>query len=137
MKRREQEQLLKEILGGEETSEFRRASLDYGVNAMRSIRRRRQFVRVGGLAAALVVLIVSAVILGRSPHAVVAPPDLARTEPAKAQPTAPPAASVKRITDEELLALFPGRSLALIGAPGHQQLVFLDQPSRTKAAPRL
>jgi hypothetical protein len=30
------------------------------------------------------------------------------------------------ITDEELFALFPNRALALIGSPGHQQLVFLD-----------
>ena len=33
---------------------------------------------------------------------------------------------VKIITDEELFALFPNRALALIGAPGRQQLVFLD-----------
>jgi hypothetical protein len=34
---------------------------------------------------------------------------------------------VKFINDEELLALFPGRPLALVGKPGEQQLVFLDQ----------
>ena len=33
---------------------------------------------------------------------------------------------IKLITDEELFALFPGRSVALIGKPGHQQLVFLN-----------
>jgi hypothetical protein len=38
----------------------------------------------------------------------------------------PDAAKVKIITDEELFALFPNRALALIGSPGHQQLVFLD-----------
>ena len=44
--------------------------------------------------------------------------------------TAPPEESgVKMISDEELFALFPGRSLALIGKPGHQQLVFLDTPA--------
>ncbi len=36
-------------------------------------------------------------------------------------------AAVRFISDEELLALFPGRSLALIGPPGHKELVFLDQ----------
>jgi hypothetical protein len=35
-------------------------------------------------------------------------------------------AKVKIITDEELFALFPNRAMALIGSPGHQQLVFLD-----------
>jgi hypothetical protein len=35
---------------------------------------------------------------------------------------------VRVISDEELFALFPGRSLALVGPPGHQQLVFLDEP---------
>jgi hypothetical protein len=33
---------------------------------------------------------------------------------------------VKIITDEELFALFPNRAVALIGAPGHQQLIFLN-----------
>ncbi len=32
------------------------------------------------------------------------------------------------ITDEELFSLFPNRPLALVGKPGHQQLIFLDQP---------
>jgi hypothetical protein len=34
---------------------------------------------------------------------------------------------IKVISDEELFALFPRRSLALIGSPGHQKLVFLDR----------
>jgi hypothetical protein len=33
---------------------------------------------------------------------------------------------VKIINDEELFALFPNRAMALIGSPGHQQLIFLD-----------
>ena len=33
------------------------------------------------------------------------------------------------INDDELFALFAGRSMALIGKPGEQQLVFLDQNS--------
>jgi hypothetical protein len=36
---------------------------------------------------------------------------------------------LKFITDEQLLALFPGRPLALIGKPGQQQLLFLGQPA--------
>jgi hypothetical protein len=42
-------------------------------------------------------------------------------------PAAPSETSdVKIISDDELFALFPGRSMALIGTPGQQQLVFLD-----------
>jgi hypothetical protein len=37
---------------------------------------------------------------------------------------------VKIITDEELFSLFPNRSMVLVGQPGHQQLVFLDQPEK-------
>jgi len=32
----------------------------------------------------------------------------------------------KFISDEELFSLFPGKSIALIGKPGEQQLVFLQ-----------
>jgi hypothetical protein len=39
---------------------------------------------------------------------------------------------VKFITDEELFALFPNRPLALVGKPGQQQLVFLDQPAKSR-----
>jgi len=39
---------------------------------------------------------------------------------------APPANRVKIITNEQLLALFPERPVALIGAPGTQRLMFLD-----------
>jgi len=48
--------------------------------------------------------------------------------PALRVAAAPPAdtSKVKIITDEELFALFPNRAMALIGSPGHQQLVFLD-----------
>ena len=50
----------------------------------------------------------------------------------------PPAdtVKVKFITDEELLALFPDRPVALIGRPGHQQLVFLDKSTSTAGSDR-
>ena len=40
---------------------------------------------------------------------------------------APDESGVKMLSDEELFALFPGRSLALLGNPGQQELVFLDR----------
>jgi len=36
---------------------------------------------------------------------------------------------MKYISDEELFKLFPGRSIALIGKPGEQELIFLDKQS--------
>jgi hypothetical protein len=42
----------------------------------------------------------------------------------------PKIGEIKLITDEELFALFPGRSVALIGKPGHQQLVFLNNQTQ-------
>jgi DNA-binding XRE family transcriptional regulator len=47
---------------------------------------------------------------------------VAKTLPEKSDP--------KMLSDEELFALFPGRSLALVGKPGYQQLVFLDTSVR-------
>jgi len=41
---------------------------------------------------------------------------------------------VKRISDEDLFSLFPDRSMALIGQPGHQQLVFLDLPAPSSSS---
>ncbi len=47
------------------------------------------------------------------------------------------AGSIEVIDDEQLLALFSGRPLALVGQPGHQQLLFLDQPAaRPQAGPQ-
>ena len=33
---------------------------------------------------------------------------------------------VEYITADQLFALFPNRQIALVGKPGHQQLIFLD-----------
>jgi hypothetical protein len=87
---------------------------------------------VRGVALALCPLILAlAFWLSRTPPLqevrVIAPPK--GPEPKRAVTENRPAATVKRISDEELLALFPGRSLALIGPPGHQELVFLDAPT--------
>jgi hypothetical protein len=45
--------------------------------------------------------------------------------PAPLPNAAPP---IKVLTDDELLALFPNRSVGLIGRPGHQTLAFFDGP---------
>lgn len=125
MKRTEQNELLKELLRGDELAEFRRASLELGLKAMASRRTWRQVVR--GCAGCSLVLVISAAAFwpwlsahwaGRRSVAQV--PDVASA------PASGGAGSVKFISDDELMALFPGRAVALIGGPGHQQFVFLD-----------
>jgi hypothetical protein len=41
---------------------------------------------------------------------------------------------VKFISDDELLAMFPQGSVALIGKPGQQRLVSLGEPERNMQA---
>lgn len=42
---------------------------------------------------------------------------------------------IRFINDEELFALFPDRPMALIGEPGQQQLVFLDNRPANAVSP--
>ncbi len=125
MNRSEQDRMLGEILAGNELAGFRQASLERALASLRR-RRRQRALRTGvlGLTPFLVVLGFLLSRLhethlpkGTSPGA---PPVLA----AAASIAAPP---VKFITDDELMALFPGRAVALIGKPGHQQFIFLDE----------
>jgi hypothetical protein len=130
MNHSEQNRLLREILAGEETPDFRRASLETGLAALRRRRQQRQIVRAGvwlALPLALAVGILlqrSAAPVNRPRVAAVAPP---ATAPSVSETDAP---QVKIITEEELLALFPGRTVALIGKPGHQQLLVFGRADR-------
>ena len=132
MKRHERDQLLKEILGADEVAGFRQASLEQGLAAMRKAHARRRALRTSALVM-LPVVLAAAVFVHQWPVSSVksVPPVLVP------RPTTPPpraASSIKFITDEELFALLPDRPLALIGPPGHQQLVFLDQGGGNKGA---
>jgi hypothetical protein len=127
MNRQEQSRMLKEILESEEAAEFRQRALEQGLAAVRRARGRRQALRLG--AVLLPVLAVAALVAAHAnrPAKVSQAPPHAQTEMASASPTSGASGSAIRfINDEQLFALFPGRSMALIGKPGHQQLVFLD-----------
>ena len=117
MKRPDQDQLLRALLSGEEADDFREATLRQSVAFLRSRQRRRSLLRMG--AVALLPVLLLAGLLER--HPVPTRPAGVVSAPA---PHSPP--RVKIINDDELFALFPNRSMALIGTPGHQQLVFLD-----------
>ena len=128
MKRHDQDKLLREMLTGEELSEFRKASLAGGLAA---VRRRRRFRRAAQAGAVVVLtLLVSLGIVhqhrSRTPVREVASIKQTPAMPAPSPAPSAETAKVKTISDEELFALFPGRAMALVGKPGEQQLVFLD-----------
>jgi len=129
MNRHEQDQLLKELLTGEEMSTFRLSSLEGGLTFVRRKRRRQRAVRLCALAGAAL-LCASGILLNRvvdhadQQIAGSGSPDI------QSPPLPPEAATVKFISDEELFALFPDRAMALIGKPGQQQIVFLDAQAR-------
>ncbi len=135
--------LLNELLSGEEAAAYRAASLEQMLAQARDRRRQRQTRRLAVLATvpALLVLVlvftrppapVTQVAGNESPSTATATADVATAESAAAKD----GATVRFISDDELLNLFPGRAVALIGPPGQQQFVFLDQKRRTPTANR-
>src|SRR5262249_31749752 len=132
MKDHEEDPLLKELLGGEELSGFRQDSLKRGLDAVRRARRRRRVVRIG--LAAVPVLLAAALLLRPSPQRQKEPVSVTAVSVPAAQPSRNQPAAIRYIGDDELFAMFPGRSIALVGAPGHQELVFLDQPTEKDSA---
>jgi hypothetical protein len=119
MKRTNQDRLLDEILTADDAFAFREESLGRGLAVLR---RRKQLRR--GLTAAAVIALFTPLIWFLRPQRT---PQWTRQSVLNAKqlpPAAPP--EINFISDEQLLALFPNRSVALIGNPGHQRLLFLD-----------
>lgn len=127
MKRLEQDRLLSELLAGDEGSGFRRASLEQGLALIRRRRRARRAAR-GCVLALLPLAFGAAVFFSRPSRPEVRPVSVAQSHAPGVSDRTAKAGSVEIINDEQLLALFSGRPLALVGQPGHQQLLFLDQP---------
>jgi hypothetical protein len=125
----DREDLLNDILTSETEADFRRQSLERGIAALRQRTRRRRVVQVSALAA-ISCLLALALLPGALRHRPISQPVIAAhsTPPVAVQKPA-----VKTISDEQLFALFPDRAMALIGAPGNQQLVFLDRPAPAAA----
>ena len=121
MKRPDQERLLRGILADDNVEALRAASLARGLTLLRARRRRRASVAmVASLAA-----IAAALLTPRSDD---------RLPNEREALSAPAATPTKIITDEQLLALFPEQSVALVGAPGTQRLILSapDKPSRQR-----
>ncbi|MEP6663757.1 MAG: hypothetical protein ABJC04_08845 [Verrucomicrobiota bacterium] len=128
MKSPDENTLLNEILAHDQLSHLRRTSLDGALGVMRQSQRRRRALRAG--MCALLPLVFLAAFVWLKPASPSAEAPIAKVSRETSTTAVSPQTSVKIISDEELFALFPGRSLALIGKPGHQELVFLDAPHR-------
>lgn len=119
------EKLLTHILPGEDGADFERASLEQGLSCLRRQRRRRYLLRASGLAA-VISLIAAAFFLKSLPRTSGSGSSVQLASP----PSPATTSHVQFINDDQLLALFSDRSVALIGKPGEQRLVFLDQPRK-------
>jgi hypothetical protein len=125
MKRSEQDSLLKEILDGADIAALREASLQTGLASLRTRQKHRRALRISALV--LPALMLAGFLLSRPTITI---PETPTSVGSSAPRVAPVTGQVKFISDEELLRLFPGRPVALIGKPGEQQLVFLGTPEK-------
>jgi hypothetical protein len=122
MKRRDTDQLLNGVLSDEGLDDFRRTSLEFGLDTLRRRRRNRRLARTCSIITLPMVL---SVLLYK---VITSAPEQSTTTPKPLIAAGPGSSSeVQIINDEQLFALFPNRPMALVGEPGHQELVFLDQ----------
>ncbi len=121
MKDSRHDQLLHELFAGDELSVVRRSSLEAGMASLKRKRLHNHVTKAALLLPALLALIL--VMWPTQPRRTTGNKPV--SEVAVASPAQP---STKIISERELFALFPNRAMALVGKPGHQRLVFLDQP---------
>ena len=133
MKKRPEDNLLGDVFP--KAADFRAASLERMLSCARQQRRRRRVIQVSGILAiglGLFVLLflnfpdsaerpVKQIIANHS-----SPPD------AHNYPTVP-GTSIRILNDEELLALFADRPVALMGPPEAREFVVLDEVRKEKA----
>ena len=131
--------LLDELLSDDPLDQLRAATLEQGLLLVRRRRRIRRIARTSGWIGIVVALVLAIPALFRSQPAHDHATQPTRSDAGAIAQTAvePPVESdeetgVRFLTDDQLLALFPGRPVALIGPAGDQQLVFLDEPTHPK-----
>lgn len=112
----EREQLLAALFSEDESA--RAASLDHAIGALRRTRARKRARRfLGGTVA---VAVGGVLFLLQAQHR-----NKVERETVKSAPEHP-AVRIEIVNDEELLAQFPGRAVALVGPSSNRQLIFLD-----------
>lgn len=125
----ERDHLTRELLTGDEVSKFRQQSLQKALMALRQRRRRGQALRVGAVIGLVSLLGWTLLRDWRAARDEVKDSPRATKNPAIAASAAEQRVGVTFISDEELFALFSDRPMALIGTPGHQQVVFFGRPA--------
>jgi hypothetical protein len=136
MKSDPKHRLLNELLSDDQLDDLRGATLEQGLRLVRRRRRLRRVARTSGWIGVFIALFVALPALFRSQ-----PVNDHAKQPTVSEAVAiaqiaiePPVESdsdtgIRLLTDEQLLAMFPGRPVALIGPAGNQRLVFLDEPA--------
>ena len=118
---KDQEQLLCDVLAEDE---LRKATLLRGLAEMGRVRRQRRFFRAAAVVClpliGLMAIVGSRIFLDPK-SSVQAPPRMARVEENV------PGTSIRLLNDEQLLELFRGRPVALVGPAGHQRLFLFDE----------
>src|SRR5687767_3258309 len=111
----ERDQLLSALFSEDESAQA--ASLNDAIAFFHRAHARRNALRLSGVGAA----VAAALFLLWSQL----PKPAARSIADRTPPF--PAAEIEIVSDEELLAEFPGRAVALVGPSWNRQLIFLDE----------
>ena len=114
----EHEPLLAALFSEDESA--RTDSWEAAIASFRGIRQRRRARRRGAVAVAVAVAAALLLLLTNDRT----PANRGMTETAAPRP----ALQIEIVSDEELLAQFPGRPVALVGPSSNRQLIFLDAP---------
>jgi hypothetical protein len=132
MNSKESQRIVREVLASDAVERVREASLEQGLACLRRRRHMRQTVQVCAIACLLLAtgsIFVSLWMRHQDSERISSFSGHRSTLQASKGP------EIQRITDAELLALFPGQTVALVGAPGDQRFLVLDsQPGRKPRA---
>jgi hypothetical protein len=118
--KKEADELLADVLAADVT--WRAGTLDRGLAEMKRVRRARRRARVTAIVAGPLALVAGLLLFRESPKSVRRPPS-----PVVKAETVIPGTSIRVLDDDELLALFKGRPVALVGPADRQRLLLLDE----------
>lgn len=126
MNRDEERKLIVGVLSDRDPGLVREESLARALDAVKHEARRRRAVRhLALICAPLLVGLVVVLVSRRVPDRITP----VAQAPRLGEPTAPIShSSIEPIDDQELLALLPGKTVALIGPPGRERLLVFDLP---------
>lgn len=121
MRKSNQEQLLRDSLDDAGLEAIRQSTLETGLRTLRRGNRRKRQAQM--IMLALVPLLLPGVFAYHR----------STLRPISAARPIQQTAKVQIIDKEQLFALFPRRPIALIGKPGRQQVVFLDEARESRS----